>query len=133
MRRFLRYALAGGLVSATAGLIAANGVAAASKKADTASLAATGQQVFQRQCAPCHGQGPGDDGPPTLPGTAALQRKYQGELPAALEKRSDLTAETIRFFVRSGSGAMPSFRKAELSDADIDAIAAYLHKSALAK
>jgi len=120
-------------MSAGAALIALNGVAAASRQADVAGLAATGQPIFQRQCAPCHGQGPGDDGPPTLPGTAALQRKYQGELPAALEKRSDLTAETIRFFVRNGSGAMPSFRKAELSDADIDAIAAYLHKSALAK
>jgi mono/diheme cytochrome c family protein len=85
--------------------------------------------LFLRQCAPCHGQGKGDDGAPLLPGTAALKLKYKGDLPPELEKRRDLTAETIRFFVRNGSGAMPMFRRTELSDADINAINAYLKKS----
>lgn len=91
-----------------------------------------GRQVFERQCAPCHGAGPGDDGSPTLPATAMLAEKYRGELPAALELRTDLSADVIRLFVRQGSGPMPSFRKSELSDADIDAIAAYIAATAQA-
>ena len=85
-----------------------------------------GRTIFQRQCAPCHGQGVGDDGAPRLPGTAALDRKYKGAMPPELEKRTDLTADVIRLFVRNGSGAMPMFRKPELSDAAIDDIAAYI-------
>ncbi len=88
-----------------------------------------GRTLFQRQCAPCHGAGPGDDGSPTLPGTAALDRKYNGDVPGALERRADLDADLLRFFVRNGSGAMPMFRKAELSDAAIADIAAYLKAS----
>ncbi len=89
-----------------------------------------GRLTFQRQCAPCHGQGPGDDGTPHLPGTTALEKKYKGEKPAALERRADLDGAIIRLFVRGGSGAMPMFRKSELSDAAIDDIAAYLTASA---
>jgi len=92
---------------------------------DVAQIA-HGHTVFQQQCAPCHGKGPGDDGPKYLPGTSALQAKYKGELPPELELRRDLNADVIRSFVRNGSGAMPMFRKAELGDADIDAIAAYI-------
>lgn len=91
-----------------------------------------GRVIFEHQCAPCHGAGPGDDGVPMLPGTAALERRYQGALPAVLELRDDLDAEMLRLFVRNGIGAMPSFRKAELSDADIDAVAAYLSATAQA-
>lgn len=90
---------------------------------------AHGRQVFERQCAPCHGRGPGDDRSEMLPGTAALTEKYEGRLPGALEDRSDLSAPVITLFVRRGSGAMPFFRASELSDADIAAIAAYLAAS----
>lgn len=87
---------------------------------------ARGEAVFLKVCAPCHGAGPGIDGSPMLPGTAKLQAKYQGAVPAALEQRSDLTANALRVFVRNGVGAMPRFRKTEISDADIDAMAAWL-------
>ena len=90
--------------------------------------AARGEAVFRKVCAPCHGAGPGNDGSPMLPGTAKLQAKYQGAVPAALEKRRDLTAEALRVFVRNGVGAMPRFRKTEISDADIDAMAAWLQE-----
>lgn len=91
-----------------------------------------GRQIFERQCAACHGAGPGDDGAPMLPATATLQRRYQGALSGALELRDDLDGDSLRFFVRNGVGAMPSFRKAELSDAQIDQIAAYLTATAAA-
>jgi (+)-pinoresinol hydroxylase len=89
-----------------------------------------GKAVFEHTCAPCHGTGGGNDGHAELPGTEALRIKYQGKLPAALERRGDLTAETIGVFVRNGVNSMPPFRKTELSDADIADIAAYLVDSA---
>jgi len=89
-----------------------------------------GRAVFEHSCAPCHGTGRGDQGHAELPGTEALRIKYQGKLPAALEQRSDLTAEAIRVFVRNGVSSMPPFRKTELSDAEIADIAAYIAQSA---
>ncbi|MCB5425052.1 cytochrome c [Altererythrobacter sp. CC-YST694] len=89
-----------------------------------------GRAIFEQNCAPCHGAGPGDDGAPMLPGTMTLERRYQGEIPGALELRDDLDGDTLRLFVRNGIGAMPMFRKSELSDADVDAVAAYLKATA---
>jgi mono/diheme cytochrome c family protein len=64
-----------------------------------------------------------------MPGTAALAAKYKGRQPAVaavLEDRSDLTPQSIRFFVRQGVSVMAPFRKTEITDADLDALAAYL-------
>ena len=77
-------------------------------------------QVIQYWCATCHGAGPGH------PGTDALQAKYHGAKPAVLEDRTDLDPAAVRFFVRHGVTVMPFFRKTEISDADLDAIGAYL-------
>jgi (+)-pinoresinol hydroxylase len=79
-----------------------------------------GRDQYQYSCAICHGRGSGN------PGTVALQAKYGGKSPALLEDRTDLTAGTVRFFVRRGVSIMPFFRKTEVSDADLDAIVAYL-------
>ena len=81
---------------------------------------AHGHDVFQYWCATCHAAGPGH------PGTDALQAKYHGSPPAVLEDRRDLTPDQVRFFVRHGVTIMPFFRKTEISDADLDAIGAYL-------
>ena len=75
---------------------------------------------FQNSCAVCHGA------PPEKPGTRALTAKYQGAVPALLEKRTDLTSDFVKYTVRHGVSVMPPFRKTELSDADLNAIAAYL-------
>ncbi|MBO9518729.1 MAG: cytochrome c [Porphyrobacter sp.] len=117
-----------GLLGVAGVAIAQGGQAPAAPKVVKADL--PGRTVFEHQCAPCHGAGPGDDGAPMLPGTAALTRRYGGEMAGALELRDDLDGDALRLFVRHGIGAMPSFRKAELSDADIDAIAAYLKATA---
>ena len=79
-----------------------------------------GQQVFEYWCAPCHAPGP------RHPGTQALEVLYKGAKPAALEQRTDLVPELTRSFVRTGVSVMPPFRKTEISDADLDALAAYL-------
>jgi mono/diheme cytochrome c family protein len=87
---------------------------------------ARGEQVFTYWCATCHAAGPG------MPGTQALQAKYQGSLQALLLERADLTPELIAFFVRNGISVMPHFRKTESSDADLDARSAYIVTTARA-
>jgi mono/diheme cytochrome c family protein len=80
-----------------------------------------GHTVYQKWCFPCHGTGSGK------PGTASLAAR--GQKPAVLEERTDLTAVMIKTFVRHGVLYMPMFRKTEVSDADLDAIAAYLTRN----
>jgi mono/diheme cytochrome c family protein len=93
---------------------------------------ARGQEAYQARCIACHGRvstaqsaGIGT----RAAGTQALQARYQGQKPAALEDRTDLTPDFVRFIVRKGSGIMPFFRKTEVSDSELEAIAAYLSAS----
>jgi len=79
-----------------------------------------GRQVFEKWCAPCHAAGPDH------PGTTALEALYKGARPAALEQRTDLTPPVVKQFVRKGVSVMPFFRKTEISDAELDALAAFL-------
>jgi mono/diheme cytochrome c family protein len=76
-----------------------------------------GKHAYDRICVYCHGPG--------LWG-ANLLAKRLGKDHALLETRTDLPAPAIRAIVRSGVGSMPPMRKTELSDSDVDAIAAYL-------
>jgi mono/diheme cytochrome c family protein len=105
-------------------------VTVAVNAADPAAIQ-RGKTKFELTCAPCHGAGPGNDGRPALPGTAALQLKYKGALPALLEARTDLTFDVLKVYLRHGSWSMPPFRKTELTDAEIQDIAAYLATSPL--
>jgi (+)-pinoresinol hydroxylase len=82
-----------------------------------------GYVPYQDYCSMCHGTGAGK------PGTTALQAKYKGAEPAVLDKRTDLTPELIKADVRNGFSVMPIFRKTEIGDADLDAIAAYLTRN----
>jgi mono/diheme cytochrome c family protein len=88
---------------------------------DRGSAVERGAAVFNNWCGACHARGPQN-----APGTTSLQFKYQGSVPAALEDRRDLTAEVVKTFVRNGVATMAPFRKTEVSDADLDALAAYL-------
>jgi mono/diheme cytochrome c family protein len=78
---------------------------------------------YQNSCVACHGPMPGH------PGTRALAAKYSGRLPVLLEERTDLSPELIRAAVRHGMNVMPPLRKTEVSDADLDAIVAYLTRA----
>lgn len=79
-----------------------------------------GEAVYRYWCTPCHDSGP------EMPGTRALEVRYSGEKPAVLEERTDLIPEFTKAIVRNGISVMPFFRKTEISDADLDALAAYL-------
>ncbi len=82
-----------------------------------------GYAEYEKFCSQCHGEGAGK------PGTLALAAKYKGEKPALLADRTDLTPEVVKIFVRNGVLVMPFFRKTEISDADLDRIAAYLSRT----
>jgi mono/diheme cytochrome c family protein len=100
------------------------GLASQVYAADDAVIA-KGKQVYEYWCMTCHG--------PELPGTMALQAKYKGSKPALLAERTDLLPPITKTFVRKGVSVMPFFRKTEISDPDLDAIAAYLARNTSAK
>lgn len=79
-----------------------------------------GKSVYDQWCGECHDPGP------RHPGTQALDALYKGSKPGALEQRTDLLPKVTETFVRKGVSVMPPFRKTEISDADLAALAAYL-------
>lgn len=79
-----------------------------------------GQAIFEHWCTPCHGSGLG------MPGTIALDAKYEGRLPPLLEERTDLTPMVVEYYVRNGVSIMPFFRKTEISDEELAALSLYL-------
>ena len=98
--------------------------------AQTASQS-NGKVVFNKWCAPCHGAEAPSRGPSSgaLPGTSALNVKYQGKLPAVLEQRTDLAPALIKTVVRRGVFGMPITRKTEISDAELEDVVVYLTRN----
>lgn len=104
-------------LTALALVLAAGGAAhaqdAQSARLDSQRMFASGEEAFQKVCARCHTGREDTVGP-------------------------DLTAneydiETLRYFVRHGSGPMPAFTEAMVDDTSLDEIATYLaarHKEA---
>jgi mono/diheme cytochrome c family protein len=87
------------------------------------ALIERGEDVYQYWCNSCHG-------PEMLkPGTAALAIKYQGSVPAALADRTDMAPAFIELMVRQGISMMPFFRPTEVSNADLQALTAYLTRN----
>jgi mono/diheme cytochrome c family protein len=84
---------------------------------------AAGRTVYTQWCAPCHAAGV------THPGTHALTVKYQGVKPGVLLEWRDLPANTVKFVVRHGISVMPQFRKTEINDQDLDALAKFLSRN----
>lgn len=96
--------------------------------AQTAPSAKNGKVVYEKWCMPCHGatKTAGGHASTGLAGTSALTVRYKGSVPAVLEDRTDLTPAYIRYVVRNGLFGMPITRKTEISDAELEDIAAYL-------
>ena len=90
-----------------------------------------GEHLYSQWCQGCHDRlGPTRE---TMPGTTPLALRYQGTLPAALVDRNDLTPELVKVVVRRGVSFMPTFRKTELTDAELDDIVAFLVRKQPAK
>jgi (+)-pinoresinol hydroxylase len=109
-------ALALGL-GCTAGWLAAAGAE------HGATAPPAGVAVYSKWCAPCHAPGI------SHPGTNALTVKYRGVKPGVLLEWHDLPASTVKFWVRHGVSVMPQFRKTEISDTELDALAQYLSRN----
>ena len=89
-----------------------------------------GRQVYEYWCATCHGPGLGLPGFGGLPGTQQLEIKYRGtNISPLLEERTDLVPDFVKVIVRQGVSFMPQFRKTEIDDADLEALAAYLARN----
>lgn len=84
-----------------------------------------GAALFSNLCGACHLAGG--------MGTNLLtkQRVILGESPDSglLENRKDLTQNYVKIIVRRGRMAMPGLTRVEVTDAELDAIAAYLGKA----
>ena len=78
-----------------------------------------GKTLYELYCIACHGQGPG------YPGTMRLQERV-GEEQAALLDRDSLPPEYIKLVVREGFKLMPPFRPSEITDRQLDELAAYI-------
>jgi mono/diheme cytochrome c family protein len=88
--------------------------------AASAAEPASGESVYKRWCVHCHSTGRG------MPGTDSLQVKYKGNPPAVLLDRTDLSPQALSLFVRQGVLSMPPFRKTEITDAELAALATYM-------
>lgn len=82
------------------------------------SQAADGAALYAQHCAACHDRGPAH------PGTVRLADRWPDE--ASLLDRQQLPAAFVRVVVRQGLNLMPPFRPGELSEDELDALAAYL-------
>ena len=112
------------VVIAAAGLMLASAPAWSAEPGQSAQARdQAGKVVFDKWCSACHGPNP------RLAGTLALQTKYEGQIPAALEERTDLTPDIVASFVRGGVAWMAPFRKTEISDAELADLGAYLSKT----
>ncbi|WP_088311125.1 c-type cytochrome [Novosphingobium sp. B 225] len=84
-----------------------------------------GKTLFEVNCGYCHLTGG--------MGTNLLtkQRMAAGEPPekGLLANRTDLTADYVKQVVRLGKNAMPPQTKVDLTDAELEAVAAYLGKA----
>lgn len=95
-----------------------------------AGVADRGEAVYIQWCAGCHAPLPKPGGPMAgrFPpaGSAELQRRYEGKLPATLTERRDLSAAMIRTVVRNGQGIMPPTRKSEITNEELTSLSNWL-------
>ncbi len=107
-------------------LVALAGAALAAASPALAADPAHGGALYAQWCGYCHD--PVSQHQPELAGTYTLEQRYKGQKPAALVDRRDLTPDFVHTVVRRGLNVMPFFRRTEISDADLDDIAAFLAK-----
>ena len=89
---------------------------------DRVRLAAeqNGERMFQRRCGVCHLEGG--------MGTMVLARRLPPDQ-AKLQDRPGLQPAFVVATVRDGMGAMPRMTRVDVTDAELNAIAAYLSRS----
>ena len=78
-----------------------------------------GKALFELYCIGCHGAGPGN------PGTQRLEERLSADQ-APLLDRDKLPPDYVKLVVREGFKLMPPFRPSEITDAQLDVLAAYV-------
>lgn len=106
-----------------AGTLCIAGLLLASASYAAAPNLAAGKATFDKWCGICHGEGR------YMAGTNGLKAKYKEEKTPLLEARTDLPAPLVKVFVRNGVGIMAPFRKTEITDAELEDLAAYLGRN----
>ncbi len=109
--------------STTASALYIAGLLLASASYGAAPDLAAGKATFDKWCGICHSEGR------YMAGTNGLKTKYKGEKTPLLEARTDLPAAVVKVFVRNGVGIMAPFRKTEITDAELEDLAAYLGRN----
>ncbi|HEY6456166.1 MAG TPA: cytochrome c [Steroidobacteraceae bacterium] len=115
--------------SVAAGLLLLGGTCAVAWADSLAPHYIPGRGVYEKWCAACHDPGI------IHPGTHALMTKYPGGSRASglITAWTDLPATYVAYMVRHGMSVMPPFRKTEISDTELAALAAYLARNTPAK
>lgn len=86
--------------------------------------AGSGEALFSNRCGACHlAGGMGTN-------LLTVQQMKAGNAPemGLLTNREDLTADYVKQVVRQGKVAMPAISRVEVTDSELDKIAAYLGK-----
>ena len=78
-----------------------------------------GAQLYMHWCIHCHSPAP------FAAGTSRLKFARPGVSPVLME-RDDLDAQYVSTVVRNGLGAMPSFRRTEITEQELAAITRFL-------
>jgi mono/diheme cytochrome c family protein len=118
------YKLIGSLAAGLLVIVSSSGAAGAGAD-HTLPGDAPGRAVYEKWCAACHDPGI------IHPGTHALMTKYPGGSRAsgAITAWTDLPVAYVTLMVRHGMSVMPQFRKTEISDGELAALAAYLSRN----
>ena len=111
------------LVGGAVAIVAAACAVAQESGGDRDAVVAQGREVYLARCEYCHGEGLQKGG------TMALQGRYQGAVPAILDRRTNLAAEYIRTVVRTNTNGMAPVRITEVDQQQLDALIAYLTRN----
>ncbi len=111
--------------SLAAGLLAICATTGVARADSLAPRYVPGRSVYEKWCAACHDPGV------IHPGTHALMTKYPTGSRASgdITEWTDLPATYVTFMVRHGISVMPQFRKTEISNNELVALAAYLSRN----
>ncbi len=113
----------------TAGLLVLSSAHGAARADSVAPRYAPGRAVYEKWCGACHDPGV------IHPGTHALMTKYPtgSRATGVITEWTDLPATYVTFMVRHGMSVMPQFRKTEISNDELVALATYLSRNTPAK
>jgi len=79
----------------------------------------TGKELYEHWCAACHDAGPGH------PGTLRMAGDF-GDNRSVLIGREGVDKDLVKYAVRNGFNMMPPFRPTEISDEELELLAAHV-------